>query len=54
VCDIASLAGGVDRVVDTALVALVESGRVRVFAPGAVEGAVMDARGAFDSGDRRS
>jgi len=54
--DIAFLAGGVDRVVDTALVALVESGRVRVHAPGElavvepgrshpVEGAVMDAVG---------
>ena len=54
--DIAFLAGGPDRVVDTALVALVESGRVRVQAPGElavvdplrahpVEAAVMDAVG---------
>jgi len=34
VYDIACLAGGAERVVDTALVALVESGRVRVHAPG--------------------
>jgi hypothetical protein len=56
VYDLAFLAGGVPRVVDTALVALVESGRVRVHAPGElavvepgrshpVEGAVMDAVG---------
>jgi hypothetical protein len=56
VYDIAYLAGGPDRVVDTALVALVESGRVRVHAPGElavvepgrshpVEAAVMDAVG---------
>jgi hypothetical protein len=56
VYEIAYLAGGLDRVVDTALVALVESGRVRVHAPGElavvepgrshpVEGAVMDAVG---------
>jgi hypothetical protein len=54
--DVAYLAGGPDRVVDTALVALVESGRVRVHAPGElavvepgrsnpVEAAVMDAVG---------
>ena len=54
--EIAFLAGGVDRVVDTALVALVESGRVRVHAPGElaavqperrhpVEAAVLDALG---------
>ncbi len=54
--EIAYLAGGPDRVVDTALVALVESGRVRVHAPGElavvepgrqhpVEAAVMDAVG---------
>ena len=54
--EIAFLAGGPDRVVDTALVALVESGRVRVHAPGElavvqparrhpVEAAVMDAVG---------
>jgi hypothetical protein len=54
--DIAVLAGGVHRVVDTALVALVESGRVRVHAPGElaavtpdrrhpVEAAVLDALG---------
>ncbi len=54
--DIAFLAGGVQRVVDTALVALVESGRVRVHAPGEfaavrperrhpVEAAVLDAVG---------
>ena len=53
---IAFLAGGVQRVVDTALVALVESGRVRVHAPGElagveparrhpVEAAVLDAVG---------
>jgi hypothetical protein len=53
---IAFLAGGVHRVVDTALVALVEAGRVRVHAPGElaaveparrhpVEGAVLDAVG---------
>jgi hypothetical protein len=53
---IAFLAGGADRVVDTALVALVESGRIRVHAPGElaveeqtrrhpVEAAVMDAVG---------
>jgi hypothetical protein len=56
VYDIAFLAGGVQRVVDTALVALVESGRVRVHAPGTlaalrperrhpVEAAVLDAIG---------
>jgi hypothetical protein len=56
VYEIAYLAGGPDRVVDTALVALVETGRVRVHAPGElavvepgrshpVEGAVMDAVG---------
>jgi hypothetical protein len=56
VYDVAYLAGGPDRVVDTALVALVESGRVRVHAPGElavvdparghpVEAAVMDAVG---------
>jgi hypothetical protein len=54
--DVAYLAGGPDRVVDTALVALVESGRIRVHAPGElavaeparrhpVEAAVMDAVG---------
>jgi hypothetical protein len=54
--DIAYLAGGTDRVVDTALVVLVESGRIRVHAPGElaveeqtrrhpVEAAVMDAVG---------
>ena len=32
--DVAFLAGGAHRVVDTALVALVESGRIRVHAPG--------------------
>jgi hypothetical protein len=56
VYDIAYLAGGPERVVDTAVVALVESGRVRVHTPGElaaaepgrshpVEGAVMDAVG---------
>lgn len=56
VYEIAQLAGGADRVVDTALVVLVESGRVRVHAPGElavaqpgrshpVEAAVMDAVG---------
>jgi hypothetical protein len=54
--EIAFLAGGADRVVDTALVALVESGRVCVHAPGElavaeparrnpVEAAVLDAVG---------
>ncbi|WP_324274396.1 TIGR04222 domain-containing membrane protein [Blastococcus brunescens] len=54
--DIAFLTGGPRRVVDTALVALVESGRVRVHAPGQlavvqpgrrhpVEAALMDAIG---------
>ena len=54
--DIAFLAGGIERVVDTALVALVQSGRIRVHAPGelavvqpgrshAVEAAVLDAVG---------
>lgn len=54
--DVAFLAGGQDRVVDTALVALVASGRVRVSAPGElatvslvrrhpVEAAVLDAVG---------
>jgi hypothetical protein len=54
--DIAYLAGGADRVVDTAVVALVESGRMRVPSPGQlavvdparrhpVEGAVLDAVG---------
>jgi hypothetical protein len=56
VYDLAYLAGGPDRVVDTALVALAESGRVRVQAPGElavvepgrqhpIEAAVMDAVG---------
>ena len=56
VYDIAFLAGGAQRMVDTALVALVESGRVRVHAPGElaavqpdrrhpVEAAVLDAVG---------
>jgi hypothetical protein len=56
VYDIAFLAGGAARVVDTAIVVLVETGRVRVFAPGElavvepgrshpVEAAVMDAVG---------
>lgn len=56
VYDVACLAGGLDRVVDTALVALVQSGRVRVQAPGElattsltrrhpVEAAVLDAVG---------
>ena len=42
--DIAYLAGGPERVVDTALVALVESGRVRVHAPGELAAAVPDRR----------
>jgi hypothetical protein len=57
VYDIAFLAGGAERVVDTALVALVESGRLRVHGPGElavvepssahpVEAAVTDAVGA--------
>ena len=56
VYDIACLAGGPDRMVDTALVALVQSGRVRVHRPGQlatdalsrrhpVEAAVLDAVG---------
>jgi hypothetical protein len=56
VYEIACLAGGADRMVDTALVALVEGGRVRVTAPGClataslvrrhpVEAAVLDAIG---------
>src|SRR4051812_19020284 len=56
VYDIAYLAGGPARVVDTALVALVQTGRVRVHSPGQfavvglnrrhpVEGAVLDAIG---------
>jgi len=56
VYEIACLAGGPDRVVDTALVALVESGRVRIHRPGQlaavdlsrrhpVEAAVLDAVG---------
>jgi hypothetical protein len=56
VYDVAFLTGGVQRVVDTALVALIESGRVRVHAPRElaavrpdrrhpVEGAVLDALG---------
>jgi hypothetical protein len=56
VYSIACLAGGPDRMIDTALVALVESGRVRVSAPGClataklvrrhpVEAAVLDAIG---------
>jgi hypothetical protein len=56
VYEVACLSGGTDRVVDTALVALVETGRVRVTAPGElatvclvrrhpVEAAVLDAIG---------
>jgi hypothetical protein len=56
VYDIACLAGGPDRMVDTALVALVQSGRVRIHRPGQlatvarsrrhpVEAAVLDALG---------
>src|SRR5215203_3123943 len=56
VYEIACLAGGPDRMVDAALVALVQSGRVRVTAPGClatasltrrhpVEAAVLDAIG---------
>ena len=56
VYDIAYLAGGPPRVVDTALVAMVEAGRIRVHPPGQltvvepmrrhpVEGAVLDAVG---------
>src|SRR5688500_17785335 len=41
---LAYLAGGPQRVVDTALVALVESGRVRVHAPGELAAAVPDRR----------
>jgi hypothetical protein len=54
--EIAFLAGGPERVVDTAVVALVEAGRITVFSPGQlavadparrnpVEGAVLDAIG---------
>jgi hypothetical protein len=61
VYDIAFLAGGPERVIETALVVLVESGRVRVHAPGElatvdptrrhpVEAAVLDAVG--DRGHR--
>ncbi|TFV88239.1 TIGR04222 domain-containing membrane protein [Blastococcus sp. CT_GayMR16] len=56
VYDIACLAGGPDRMVDTALVALIQSGRVRIHRPGQlatvtlsrrhpVEAAVLDAVG---------
>jgi hypothetical protein len=56
VYDVAFLAGGLDRVVDTAVVALVRAGRVRVHSPGhlatadlarrhPVEAAVLDAVG---------
>jgi hypothetical protein len=56
VYDIACLAGGTDRIVDAALVALVQTGRVRVLRPGQlvtvgltrrhpVEAAVLDAVG---------
>jgi hypothetical protein len=56
VYDIAYLAGGPDRVVDTAVVALVQAGRIRVHSPGQlatadlvrrhpVEAAVLDAVG---------
>jgi hypothetical protein len=56
VYDIACLAGGPDRVVDTALVAMIETGRIRVHLPGQlavadptrrhpVEAAVLDAVG---------
>lgn len=62
VYEVACLAGGLDRVVDTALVALVQSGRLRVQAPGElattsgthrhpVEAAVLDAVG--PAGSRR-
>ena len=44
VYDVACLAGGPDRVVDTALVALVRSGRVRVTRPGELEVAALDRR----------
>src|SRR5687768_1994237 len=55
-CEMAFLAGGPDRVVETAVVALVEAGRVRIPSPGQlavvdpgrrhpVEGAVLDAIG---------
>ena len=61
VYDVACLAGGTDRVIDTALVALVESGRVRAQASGdlatsspapchPVEAAVLDAVGPAGSG----
>jgi hypothetical protein len=44
VYEVAFLAGGVQRVVDTALVALVESGRVRVHAPGQLAGVRLERR----------
>ena len=44
VYDVACLAGGPGRVVDTALVALVRSGRVRVTRPGELEVAALDRR----------
>ena len=44
VYEVACLAGGPDRVVDTALVALIRSGRVRVARPGELEAAGLDRR----------
>ena len=44
VYDVACLAGGPDRMVDTALVALIRSGRVRVTRPGELEVAGLDRR----------
>lgn len=44
VYEVAFLAGGLQRVVDTALVALVESGRVRVHSPGELAAVQLDRR----------
>jgi uncharacterized membrane protein YgcG len=44
VYDVAYLAGGPERVVDTALVALVEAGRIRVQPPGQLAVVVLDRR----------
>jgi hypothetical protein len=44
VYDVACLAGGPDRMVDTALVALIRSGRVRVARPGELEAIGLDRR----------
>jgi hypothetical protein len=44
VYDVACLVGGPDRMVDTALVALIRCGRVRVTRPGELEAAGLDRR----------